>query len=135
MSELFTPRGLWQAMTSGDRVVSAAVLVLSAALTLGLRGDGVPAQADVLLDGKGVATLSLRRDGTYTFDGRVGPVTVRVADGAVRVVESSCAQHICIAMGAKRRAGEIIACVPNALVIRLRGSSGGDAETPDSIAR
>jgi hypothetical protein len=136
LTSLFTPRGLWNEMTGSDRIASAAVLVAAGALTLGLRAPDAPARAVVRVGGEIVATLSLDRPGTFPVDGRNGRVVLTVEDGAVRVTESSCTERLCIAMGAKHRPGELIACVPNALAVRLEGRPrSGDGETPDSVAR
>lgn len=136
MTSLFTARGLWGAMTAADRIAAVAVLALSGALTLALRAPDAPARAVVRVGGDVVATLALDRPGTYPVEGRDGTVVVVVEDGAVRVAESSCTEKLCIAMGAKRRPGDLIACVPNALAIRLEGRPpADDAETPDSVAR
>ena len=59
--------------------------------------------------------------------------TIAVSDGTIRVTESACPQQICVRMGRKGRAGELIACVPNALVVRLEGVA--DPDVPDAISR
>lgn len=136
MTPLFTPRGLWGAMTAADRIAAVAVLVLSVGVALGLRAPDAPARAVVRVAGDVVATLSLDRPGTFPVEGRDGTVVLVVEDGAVRVAESSCGGKLCVAMGAKRRPGDLIACVPNALAVRLEGRPpAGDAENPDSVAR
>jgi hypothetical protein len=123
-------------MTAADRIVSGAVLALAVAPALAFRPPEGPARAVVSVGTEEVATLRLDRPGTFPFAGRRGTVVVQVEDGAVRIVESDCPQHLCVAMGAKSRPGEIIACVPNALVIRLQGvHSHRGEEPPDAIAR
>jgi len=136
VTSLFTPRGLWGAMTGADRFASVAVLAAAGALTLGLRAPDAPARAVVRVGGDVIAVLPLDHPGTFPVQGRSGEVVLTVEDGGVRVVESSCAGKLCIAMGAKRRPGDLIACVPNALAVRLEGRPrAGDAEIPDSVAR
>lgn len=131
---LFTPRGLLAAMSVGDRVVTLGVLAGGLGLALLAGAPVVPAtRATVLVDREVVATLPLDRDVRKTVQGRRGPVVVEVAGGAVAVVESGCPQRICVAMGAKRRAGEIVACVPNALLVRVEGAA--DPDTPDAVSR
>lgn len=136
MTSLFTPRGLWVAMTAADRIVAGAVLALAAVLTLGLRTPDVPARAVVQVGGKVVAELPLDHDGTFPIRGREGTVVLRVENGTIRVIESSCPEKLCVAMGARSHPGELIACVPNALAVRLEGRPrAGDEEIPDSVAR
>jgi len=138
VSALFTPRGLWVAMTGADRLVCAAALAGAGALALGMRAPAEgPVRAVVLVDRRVVVTLPLDREGTFPVEGRRGPVVLEVSDGAVCVAESDCPQHVCVAMGAKRRPGDLLACVPNALIVRLEGSgpAGTGEEVPDAIAR
>jgi hypothetical protein len=122
-------------MTVADRGVSLGVLVLSGALALGFRGAPGPAAAEVLVGSELVATLPLDQAATRRVEGRLGPTTLVVEDGTVRITKAPCAQHLCIAMGAKRHAGDLIACVPGGVIVRLRGGAGPDGETPDSVAR
>ena len=136
MTRLLTPRGLWNEMTGADRAASGVILAVAGVLTLGLRAPGEPARAVVRVGGDVVAELPLDRPGTFPVPARAGTVVLVVEDGAVRVSESSCSGKVCIAMGAKDRPGDLIACVPNALAVRLEGRPrAGDREAPDSIAR
>jgi hypothetical protein len=130
-----TPRGLWRSLTAGDRLVVLGLLVLSVAGALLLRGaGGAPTHAVVTVDREPVAVLPLDRADRLVVEGRTGPVTIEVRGGGVRVVESTCPHRICVAMGEKRRSGEVIACVPNALLVRLTGGRE-DADVPDAVSR
>jgi hypothetical protein len=122
-------------MTAADRMAAAAVLLLSGALTLGLRAPDAPARAVVRVGGEVVAVLPLDRPGTFPVAGRDGTVVLVVETGAIHVRESSCTEKLCIAMGEARRPGDLIACVPNALAIRLEGRPLPGDEGPDSVAR
>jgi hypothetical protein len=131
----FSPRAIWSAMTAADRVVSLALLLLSGALALGLRAEARPARAVVLSGRSVVAVLPLDRDATLPVQGRLGEIVVTVERGAVRVSRSSCAQRICVATGERRRPGELIACVPNAVLIRLEGDAVSGEDVPDAVLR
>ena len=135
---LFTVRGLLQATTWADRLL-CMVLVAAALLTPGLArpgGDG-PLRAVVTVDRNEVAVLGLDRDTETTVRGRLGDVRLVVRDHAIRVVAASCPQHVCIAAGAKGRSGELIACVPNRLLIRITGGPPPPRGTdvPDAVTR
>ena len=133
--DLFTPRGLWDALSAGDRFVSLALLAGSVLLAAAARLPGdAPTHAVVTIRGETVAALPLSRDTRLEYEGRVGPVVVEVAAAGVRVAESTCAHRICVGMGEKRRSGEIIACVPNALLVRLAGGRPDD-DVPDAVSR
>lgn len=134
MSSRLTPRGIWEDMTRADRVVSVLVLAIAGLGSLGFRGGEGPAVAVVSVDGAPVAELPLSLPGTFPVEGLRGPVEVTVADGEVRVTDAPCPQHLCMAMGGKSRAGQLIACVPSGVVVRIVGGDA-DADVPDSVTR
>lgn len=73
----------------------------------------------------GVVVDQLRLDKTYrTIDvpGAVGPSTLRLQDGKLRVVASSCRHGLCKKMGA--HATGTLVCAPNKLVVTLPQSPG-----------
>lgn len=132
---LFTPRGLWAASTPADRWVSLAMLGLAfASSMLVAGGNGGPAVAVVSVGRSVVAELPLSTPGTFTVEGRLGSVELEIADGSVRVVRSGCPNRLCIAMGDRRHTGDLIACVPNALLVRVTGGRP-DADAPDAVSR
>ena len=134
-SPLASPRALWAATTGADRLVSIGLIVLSIGLAAALRlAAPAPDAAVVTVGDEQVVRLRLRDDGRTVIDGRLGPVVLEVAGGGVRFVESGCPQHLCLAMGTKRRAGEILACVPNAVIVRLEGARE-DPSVPDAVTR
>jgi len=131
----FTLRGLRAETTAADRVLSAALVVfaLLAPMLARSRDDGPP-RAVVTVGRSEVAVLPLDRDAVVTVRGRRGDVRLRIENGAVRVTASECPQHVCIAQGAKRRPGEMIACVPNELLVRVLGGPPAP-DVPDAVSR
>ena len=137
-TELFTFRGLVRATTWADRLLSV-VLVAAALLAPALarpRSEG-PLRAIVTVDRTEVAVLPLDHDGETTVHGRIGDVRLAVGDHTIRVAASTCPQHVCMAAGAKGRPGDLIACVPNRLLIRIVGGSADppDPDAPDAVTR
>ncbi len=121
-------------MTIADRVVCVAIFATSLAAAFGARAVSADpgARAAVIVGGVEQVVLPLAEEGSATFAGRAGPVTIEVRDGAVAVTQSTCPHRACIGMGWKHRTGDVIACVPNELLVRvLDGASGA----PDAIAR
>lgn len=120
-------------MTPADGLVAVGVLVSAGVLALSARLPVRSAgRALVTVGSEIVLEVPLERDGTHTVAARRGLVKLAVEDGAIRIVESACPQRICVRMGAKRRPGELIACVPNALVVKLEGT---DPDAPDAVTR
>ena len=74
--------------------------------------------------------VALTKEGRYEVPGPLGATVVAVRNGAVMVESSPCPQQVCVDMGAAARPGEVIACVPNGVVVRvLGGDSPLDATT------
>jgi hypothetical protein len=124
-------------MTFADRAVCAGILLLSIVVALGTvatRAPAAGAHALVVVAGIEQASLPLAEDHTATIQGRLGAVVVEVRGGAVAVIRSTCPHRVCIGMGWKRRPGEVIACVPNELLVRVTGGAV-DSNVPDAVTR
>ncbi|MGH2569831.1 MAG: NusG domain II-containing protein [bacterium] len=133
MSGPWSARAILGQMTVADGIVAAGVLALSLVLAASSRlPAGRSTRAIVTVGGEAVLEIPMDRDAEYRVAARLGEVTLAVAGGAIRVVEARCSQRICVGMGAKRRPGELIACVPNALLVRL---DGADPDAPDAVIR
>lgn len=133
--ELSSPRALLRALTVGDAVVCGLVLLGAIGLAVFRGGAGHDATRAVVTVGRDKAVvIPLATPGITAVEGQLGPVVLEVKGGAIRVVQSGCPHHVCIAMGAKRRSGDLLACAPNALVVRLTGGKP-DANAPDAVSR
>ena len=71
-----------------------------------------------------VLELSLDTNVTKTVTGPLGKTVIVVKDGTVRITDSPCPHHYCVRMGTLRNSGEIAVCVPNRVVVTVRGGSG-----------
>ena len=60
--------------------------------------------------------------------GPLGETEIAIEDGAARIVASPCARKLCVRMGAARRAGQTIVCVPNKVIVRIEGERAGSDE-------
>ncbi len=74
-----------------------------------------------------VATLQLdgSDDGVHTFDA-LPNMTFEVADGAVRVAESDCADKVCEHTGWISRSGASIVCLPRKVTVEVVSNTGDD---------
>ena len=59
---------------------------------------------------------------TITIKGPIGKTVVKVEHGKVWVESAPCPHQICKNMGQISKAGEIIVCIPNRLLIRIEGN-------------
>jgi hypothetical protein len=55
-------------------------------------------------------------------EGPLGITTVEIAGGSARVVDSPCPEKICVKTGAISRPGQAIACLPNRVIVVIRGA-------------
>ncbi|MBM3314959.1 NusG domain II-containing protein [candidate division WOR-3 bacterium] len=98
-------------------------LLLAAPVLALVRRDRTPATelvVDVSRDGRLVGTYRLDRDRTVD----VGPdFKVEVSRGRVRVLDSNCPKGVCRHAGWRSAAGSSIICVPNRVVVGIRGAN------------
>jgi hypothetical protein len=118
-----------------DAIIIALILACAAA-AMAFMSLARPAPAagelyaEIHEDGVLTRTLPLREDSDILVNTQRGYNRIVVADGGVRVSEADCASQTCVHSGVKRASGEMIACLPHRLVIKVRG---GDAPY-DAIA-
>ena len=91
------------------------------------------AYAVVSVDGVEVAAFSLDQDITYEIEGYDGGHnTLVIKDGKAHLEDSSCPDHLCEHMGKIDKVGQSIICLPNRVVVEIRGA--GDAADYDTIS-
>ncbi len=84
--------------------------------------------ASIYVNGRQVYHLSLMEKKDVIVMGAQGRVRVRIEDGRIWVVESTCKQKICIRSGKISRIGEVIVCIPNRVMIRIDGKARLDVD-------
>ncbi|MDO8915695.1 MAG: NusG domain II-containing protein [Coriobacteriia bacterium] len=119
-------------MTRGDRLVVAGVLALAAlawpATYLAAAGR---ADVAVVTGPGGTSQIALRPDRTLEIEGARGPLTLRVRDGAVSVLDAPCPDRLCVHQGQVCAAGAALVCVPNGVSVRV----GGGSDALDAVIR
>jgi len=67
--------------------------------------------------------------------GELGESDIEISKKGVRFVSSPCTTHHCTLAGHKAYAGSVLACVPNHIMVVVRGSSQGNEHTTfDAVA-
>jgi hypothetical protein len=125
-----TARGLHRlAMTPGDWVLIVGLVLISfVSIFIISKFVSRGATAVVEVDGVAVGRVDLSIDAQRSASGPLGVTIVQVRDGRVRVVESPCPHGICVRTGWVARAGEMIVCVPNRVVVRVEGEGDNDVD-------
>ncbi len=112
---------LFVGMTVGDAVLLMLMLGAVAASVAGRWRSAPGASAVVEVDGSVVQTLNLQHPGRVSVRGVLGSVVVEIREGGVAVVAAECPNHVCVRTGRRSRAGDVIVCVPNRVVVRIPG--------------
>lgn len=111
-------------MTRADRVLILVLAVLAlASWPLAAAAAGKSAGTVIISGPAGSTTLPLAQDARLQVEGERGPLTVVIAEGAVRVTEADCPDHVCVKTGSVSAAGALVACVPNGVVVRVGGEN------------
>lgn len=114
-------------MKRGDWWIIGAAAVLTLALWLWPRPAENAATVTVITPTEEL-TLPLSRDTRLTLTGRGNiSVTVEIAGGAVRFLESGCPDRLCVGSGWLSSPGTGAACVPAGILLRLEAAGEVDA--------
>ena len=86
-----------------------------------------PAVAEIYHGNMLMATYPLPQKGQapihFQLEGKLGLSEVVIDEQGARISSSPCSSQRCVLSGSHRHAGDVIACVPNRILITLRGSS------------
>lgn len=101
--------------------ITMAWFVVQAAVASG------PAVAEVYHGKVLLATYPLPMAGepakSFQIEGELGSSEIRLDADGVRMLSSPCSAQRCVYSGAHHHAGDMIACVPNRILITIRGSA------------
>ena len=113
---------LGQKLTVGDRLLLALAVISLGVLYAVYWGQSVYGnQASIAIAGKQWSSIDLYQDRTVTVKGKLGNSQLEVKDGKIRFISSPCDNKQCIHQGWIQQSGEIVACVPNTISVRILG--------------
>jgi hypothetical protein len=72
-------------------------------------------------------TAPLDQPRTLTVDGPLGQTKLVIDEKGARILESPCPRKTCVSMGSAKHTGDLLACVPNRILVHIEGSSGKEA--------
>ena len=126
---------MWRLNTENAPVLTRADKIL--ALVVGLSAIGLvlygryTAEAGgvliVELAGAAPAVHALSNYGVLPVVGPLGVSEIEISSKGARVISAPCVHKICMRQGWMQRAGDVTACVPNGLVLRVAGNAPIDA--------
>jgi hypothetical protein len=118
-------------LSAGDVLLIGVVLAAAASGFVAFAGRrGEERVAWTYHGARLVEAHPLNRDGELRITDNGARVIVEFRSGRVRVAESSCPNQVCVRMGWISRPGQTIVCVPNRVMVAIRGGNAGyDAET------
>lgn len=128
-----TWRRVWALLTVADRVLILTLVILGGGSVV-LLGALRPEGEVVVIEGEQgtVAEMHWGVVDTVDVQGPLGITRVVIGPKGARVISSPCPQQLCVRAGIIHRQGDLNACVPNRVVIRIAGTS----ENPvDAIVR
>ena len=78
----------------------------------------------VSVDGKEVASFPLDEDTVFNIGGYHGGENIlEVKDGKAHLTDASCPDKLCVSMGYINKSGQSIICLPNKVVIEIKGNT------------
>ena len=112
-------------MKQTDSILAAGIITDAALILVFqlVRDDGGQNEVAVTVDGEEFGSYSLAEDQTIDIDGTNRLV---IEDGTARMEWADCPDQVCVNHRAVSRNGESIICLPNVVVVSVRG--GEEAE-------
>ena len=107
-------------MKKHDIILLAVIVIVLLPIAIFLLNTGKGATAVVKSDGKVIDTLSLYKNGTYSYKNDNGYNIVEVIDGKVRVIEADCPNQDCVNKGYIKRNNESVICLPHKFEVTIK---------------
>jgi hypothetical protein len=83
----------------------------------------------ILKEGKEIYKLNIKKDTIITVKGKIGEMKVEIKNRKVKVLTSSCPLKLCVKQKEIEKGGEEIICLPNQIMIKIKGEKKVDSIT------
>lgn len=126
-------------MTKGDKILIFSIIVISIGSLVFIKNSASKYNQkyiSVQVDGKEYKKIIFDKaiiGKTIAIETEFGYNLIEIGDEEVRVIEASCPDEIDVKQGTISMPGEVIVCLPNRLVIEIKGSEG--TKEVDHISR
>ncbi|MBP5494807.1 MAG: NusG domain II-containing protein [Lachnospiraceae bacterium] len=107
-------------MKKHDIILLVVIVIVLLPLAIILLNTSKGGTAVVKSDGKVIDTLSLNKNGIYTYKNDKGYNIVEVTDGKVRVTEADCPNQDCVNKGYIKRNNESVICLPHKFEVTVK---------------
>jgi hypothetical protein len=114
----------WQVMTGSDWLVVMFLLGVSLAGIAWVATAPEGTQVVVTSGGQICFTAPLDQPYSVDLDGPLGKTRLVIDDQGARITNSPCPRKICISMGVARQTGDLLACVPNRILVSIDSPAG-----------
>ena len=109
-------------LTAGDWLLLAlALLIVGFSYRIFWQQSVYGNQASVFVNGKFKSSVDLYENRVFSVTGKLGESELQVSDGKIRFLSSPCDGKQCVYTGWISQSGEIAACVPNGVSVRILG--------------
>jgi hypothetical protein len=121
-------------MTAADWLVILALLGTALAGMAWVASTPGGTRVLVTSDGETRYTAPLDQPRSFAVEGPLGSTHLVIDAQGVRITSSPCPRKICISMGPAKHSGDLLACVPNRIMV-LIDNPGGEEAPYDLLSR
>ena len=114
---------LLQIMTGGDWLIVLTLLAVSVAGIVWLATAPKGTRVVVTSGDQTCFVADFDQAQSVDLDGPLGKTHLVIDETGAHVTSSPCPRKICISMGPVRHAGDLLACVPNRIMVRIESPS------------
>jgi hypothetical protein len=114
----------WHFMTLGDWLVVLLLLTTSLGGIVSIAAMSEGSRVLVTCGDELCFTAPLDQPRTLAIEGPLGQTKLVIDEQGARIVESPCPRKICVSMGVAKNTADLLACVPNRILVHIDGSSG-----------
>lgn len=117
-------------MTKGDKILIFTIIMISIASLIFIKNSGSrynEKYISIQVDGKEYKKIIFDKavvGKTIPIETEFGYNLIEIGDERVRVIEASCPDELDVKQGYISLPGEVIVCLPNKLVIEIKGTEG-----------
>lgn len=109
-------------LTLADKLLITCIATVSIFILLGLNWLAEPgAYVNIDEAGNNHYRFNLNKDNRIICHGPVGETVIQIKDGKARVLRSDCPNQICVKSGVIDKAGQIVVCIPNKVILKIEG--------------